>query len=93
MIGKIISRLFKPNIEGLKARWDVDGLINALNHRDYRIRKNAAEALGEMKAKKAVDALIKTLKDRDSEVRKAAAYTLGRIRDEKAIKPLIEALR
>ena len=93
MIGDIISRLFKPNIEKLVAMWDVDGLINALNHRDYRIRKKAAEALGEMRAKEAVDALIKTLKDENSEVRKAAAYALGRIGDERAVKPLVEALR
>ena len=93
MINKIINRLFKPNIERLKARWDIDGLIKALNHRDYRIRKKAAEALGDMKAKEAVDALIKTLKDENSEVRKAAAYALGRIGDEKAIKPLAEALK
>ncbi len=89
----IVSRLFKPNIEKLVARWDVDGLINALNHRDYRIRKKAAEALGEMKDKEAVDALIKTLKDENSEVRKAAAYALGRIGDERAVKPLVEALK
>ena len=93
IIGEIVNRLFKPNIERLKARWDVDGLINALNHRDYRIRKKAAEALGEMKAKEAVDALIKTLKDENPEVRKTAAYALGRIGDEKAIKPLVEALK
>ena len=89
----IVSRLFKPNIEKLVARWDVDGLINALNHRDYKTRKRAAEALGEMRARESVDALIKTLKDENSEVRKAAAYALGRIGDEKAIKPLVEALR
>ncbi|WP_456329538.1 HEAT repeat domain-containing protein [Archaeoglobus sp.] len=89
----IVSRLFKPNIEKLVAMWDVDGLINALNHRDYKTRKRAAEALGEMKAREAVDALIKTLKDENSEVRKAAAYALGRIGDEKAIKPLVEALK
>jgi len=93
IIGEIINRLFKPNIERLKARWDVEGLVEALNHRDYRIRKKAAEALGEMKAEEAVDALIKTLKDENSEVRKAAAYALGRIGDERAVRPLVEALK
>ncbi len=93
IIGEIINRLFKPNIERLKARWDIDGLIKALNHRDYRIRKKAAEALGEMKAREAVDALIKALKDENPEVRKVAAYALGRIGDEKAVKSLVEALK
>ena len=92
-IDEIISRLFKPNVEKLKARWDVEGLIKALNHRDYKVRTKAAEALGEMKAKEAVNALIKALKDENSEVRKAATYALGRIGDEKAIKPLVEALK
>jgi len=93
IIDEIINRLFKPNIERLKAKWDVDGLINALNHRNYTIRKRAAETLGGMKAKEAVDALIKTLKDENSEVRKAATYALGRIGDEKSIKSLVEALK
>ena len=93
MINEIESMLFKPNVEKLVARRDVDGLINALNHRDYKTRKRAAEALGEMKAKEAVGALIKTLKDENPEVRKAAAYALGRIGDERAIKPLVETLK
>jgi HEAT repeat protein len=93
IIGELLGKLFKPNVEKLKAKWDVEGLIEALNNGDYRIRKKAAEALGEMKAKEAVDALIKTLKDGNSEVRKAAAYALGKIGDERAIKPLVEALK
>ena len=93
MIEKIVSRIFKPNIEKLKARWDVDGLIKALNHRDYKIRSKAAEALGDMKAKEAVYALIKALKDENPEVRKSASYALGRIGDERAIMPLVEALK
>lgn len=92
MISPIINRIFKPNIEKLRARWDLDGLTEALNHKDYRIRKKAAEALGEMGAKEAIDALIKALKDENYEVRKTAAHALGKIRDAKAIKPLIEAL-
>ena len=39
MINEIVSRLFKPNVEKLVARWDVDGLINALNHRDYKTER------------------------------------------------------
>lgn len=92
-ISQLVNWLFKPNIERLKAKWDVDGLKESLKHRDYKIRKKAAEALGEMKAKEAVDALIKTLKDENSEVRRAAARALGRIGDEKAVKPLVEALK
>ena len=93
MIDEIIGRIFKPNVERLKARWDVEGLIKALNHRDYKVRAKAAEALGDLKAKEAVNALIRALKDESPEVRKASAYALGRIGDERAIRPLVEALK
>lgn len=37
-----------PNIEKLKERGDVDGLIRALGHKDWRTRREAAVALGEL---------------------------------------------
>lgn len=93
MFGDLVSRLLKPDIERLRAKWDVEGLVKALNHRDYKIRKKAAKALGEMRAREATDLLIRAIKDENVEVRKAVAYALGRMGDEKAIKPLIEALK
>ncbi len=93
MFGDLVSRLLKPDIERLRAKWDVEGLVKALNHRDYKIRKKAAKALGEMRAREATDPLIRAIKDENVEVRKAVAYALGRMGDEKAIKPLIEALK
>ena len=37
--------LFKPNIEKMKAKGDVEGLIKALKHKDVRVRGGAAFAL------------------------------------------------
>jgi len=36
---------FKPNIEKMKAKGDVEGLIKALEHKDRRVREGAAVAL------------------------------------------------
>ena len=86
--------LFKPNIERMKEKKDVNGLKKALKHKDYRIRMKAAEALGEIGVKDAIDSLIKALKeDESSEVRKYAAMALGKIGDERAAEALIEALK
>jgi len=37
-----------PQIDSLKAKRDINGLLQALQHKDPRIRAEAAEALGEM---------------------------------------------
>jgi len=43
--------LFKPNVEKMKAKGDVEGLIKALKDNNKGVRKAAVEALGEMKWK------------------------------------------
>lgn len=58
--------MFKPNVEKLKEKREVVGLIKALEYKeDPYVRKEAAEALGEIGDKRAVDPLIKALKDKD----------------------------
>ena len=43
----ILDFLFKPNVEKLKAKKDVEGLIKALHYKkDYKVRWRDAEALG-----------------------------------------------
>lgn len=40
-----LSRFFKPNIKKLLKKRDVDGLFNALTHKDYKIRYKSIDAL------------------------------------------------
>jgi len=53
----------KPNIGKMKANGDVEGLIEALEHRDWRIRWDAAVALWEIGDARAVEPLIQAMKD------------------------------
>lgn len=76
----------------------LDKLIRALKSEDPRLRKAAAEHLGEhYGGESVVNALIELLKDPDWFVRLEAVRALGRIKDEAAIPALkdlyFEALR
>jgi HEAT repeat protein len=70
----------------------IKNLIKALDMKDEKIRKNAAEMLGKMPDIRAVDPLLKALGDSYFKVRRNAALALGEIGDARAVKPLIEAL-
>jgi len=77
-----------PNVEKMKARRDVSGLIKALEYKkDVSIRQQAALALGQIGDTQAVEVLIHALDD--ANVCAAAAGALGLIRDRQAVKPLI----
>ena len=54
-------RLFKPNIDKLKAKRDVEGLIRAFQDKDIDVRKDAAKALGDLGDERAVEALTENL--------------------------------
>jgi ankyrin repeat protein len=83
-----------PNVEKLKAKKDVKGLIKALSYqKDYRVRKDAVKDLGQIGDARAVESLIVALKDGNIDVRKAAAGALGDIGDARALKSLITALQ
>lgn len=62
----------KPNIEKLKEKRDVEGLIKALKDKNEIVRENAAEALGDIGDERAVEPLLKVLKTRSKYVRRAA---------------------
>lgn len=72
----------------------VPALVEALNHEDEDVRRNAASVLGKIGElpKGAVPALIKRLGDEDLYVRYNATIALSRI-GEPAVPALIEALR
>lgn len=76
-----IFRPFKPNIKKLKKNKDILGLIEALDHKDDNVQKNATKALEEI-GEPAVPLLVQTIKDEDSEIRKRAAEALGGITKE-----------
>ncbi|MBI4842840.1 MAG: HEAT repeat domain-containing protein [Nitrospirae bacterium] len=82
--------LFGPNVEKLKDKKDIQGLIKTLKNDDVRMK--AALALIEIKDPGSVEPLIATLKDENQEISVTAAMILAQI-GEPAIKPLIIALK
>ncbi|MBN1159056.1 MAG: HEAT repeat domain-containing protein [Bacteroidales bacterium] len=91
--------IVKPNIEKLKEKQDIDGLINALGYQKDSLTKEvelihelAAIKLGEMGAKEAVNPLIQTLHDKAWGVQYAAIEALGNIGDRRAIEPIIQCV-
>ena len=70
---------FKPKIEKMRTRQDVEGLLKALNHKDEGVRTDAAKALGDIEDVKAVEVLIQALKDEVDSVRYEAAVALERL--------------
>ena len=84
----------KPDIAAAEQNSDVEieQLIEDLKDKDSKVRKDAAEDLGNIGDSLAVDPLIEALRDENSFVRQNAAKALGQIKDVKAVEPLIEAL-
>ena len=96
-----------PNVEKLKAKRDVAGLIKALGYqrdKDFandfqassearRIRDEAAVALGVLGDKRAVEPLIVTLGYPNKYVGKSAAEALGLLGDRRAVAALIASLK
>ena len=60
----------------------VSHLTKQLKDRDWRVRRSAAEALGEVGDKRAVEPLIEALQDKDRRVRNAAVWALEEITGE-----------
>ena len=71
----------------------VDNLIYDLHHKNWKVRQEAAKALGDIGDPSAIEPLITALKDEDKYVRIKAAEALGKIGTPYAIEPLITALK
>ncbi len=83
-----------PDVEKLKAKRDMVGLVKTLSYpKDEKIRESAALALGELSDANAVEPLIAALGDSHKDVRWAAARALGKIGDTRAVEPLIAVLK
>ena len=70
---------FKPNVEKLIARKDIQGLIQAAQHKNEQISQKALDAIRGLSDAGDVDLLIGTLKSDLLPLRLAAAEALGRI--------------
>jgi HEAT repeat protein len=92
-----LRKLFgRPNVEKLKAKRDVQGLIDVLREfDDEETCSRAAAALGELGDPRAVEPLVQALKPVLGFMRglsMAAADALGRLGDARAVQPLIDCL-
>jgi len=83
-----------PNVEKLKTKADVRGLIKALSYKkEASVRAGAAKAVGELKGPGFVEPLVNALKDSDIIVRREAAKALGKLNDSSAVEPLTAVLK
>lgn len=94
------EEIFNPDISSMEENKDVEGLINALEHKDFLIRKEAARSLKKVGDERAIESLIQSLKYESwkskytllTTVREYSAEALGIIGDMRAVKPLILAM-
>lgn len=82
-----------PDIEKLRAKNNIDGLIKALSYtKDPSITPKAISALGATKNPKAVDAIISVLAQDDPNLRALAIEELGGMGDLRAYESILRAL-
>ncbi len=86
------SKFNKLDIEKLRAKKDIKGLVKTLKHEDSNIRMFAAISLGEIGDERAIAPLIQSLKDEEEEVQNEVLNSLVRIGDT-AVDTLIRALK
>ncbi|WP_119071416.1 HEAT repeat domain-containing protein [Aggregatilinea lenta] len=84
-----------PNIEKMKTKRDVKGLIKALKHQgsgypDQQVRRKAIDALAEIGDVRAVEPLIEMLKSGSEWYH--AIIALGKLREPRAAEPLLDKL-
>lgn len=87
----IFHTLFRPNVQRMKDRGDITGLIKALRHKQSNIRRSAAESLGQLDDRQAIKPLIGALCDKDRATQMAVLNGLAlhriRKRNKVASKP------
>jgi HEAT repeat protein len=92
---------YYPDIDLLEENRDVEGLIKALEHSEYIVRKEAARSLKKVGDERAVEPLIRSLKYESwqeespilNSVRRFSAEALGIIGDKRAIEALIQSIK
>lgn len=90
----------KPNVTRMEKERDIEGLLEALKHKDAEVRRKVAGALGRLGDPRAIDPLIRILTgdnefmvNPDLYLQGDVAKALGEIGDEKAVKALKSAAR
>ena len=89
---RTLLRPGEPDIQGLKARRDIPGLVRALRHPDLGIQWEATAALATL-GPEAIDRLLRKLPSRHRAVKLGVIEALGEIGDPRAVDPLIRELR
>lgn len=87
----------KPNVNKMKVKRDVEGLIKALQYKESSVRANAVLAFGEIEDERAIKPLIKVLEDKneDDVIRGNAASAISNQHEKlrlAALEPLADAL-
>lgn len=81
----------KPDVEGLKGKKDIAGLIRALRYNDFTVQTEAAQAFGAL-GPAAMDELIVALKKRDKDTRLGIIEALTAIKDPQAVPALLKTI-
>jgi HEAT repeat protein len=81
----------RPDIEGLRQKKDIRGLTRLLQHPNFTVQWQAAEALGTL-GPEAVDHLFRGLYEHNLAGRLGAIEALADIKDRRAVDPLINLL-
>jgi HEAT repeat protein len=82
----------EADVREMKAAQNIDGLIQALQAPEWRVRQQAAEALGELQSDQAINALLAIRNDENSNVRWSAVWALGKIGGDRALEVLLDSL-
>ncbi len=83
----------KPDVKKLRERRNIDGLVKALSHKEWTVRSEAAEALGELGDRRAVPALIGALEDKYWGVCRNAIKALTMFKDSDSVTSLLRVLQ
>lgn len=81
-----------PNVDKLKRKRDVKGLVKALGHRDAYVAAMAERALRELGDARALEPLAGALHHTSPTVRRKAATLMGELRDSRAVQLLKAAI-
>jgi HEAT repeat protein len=82
-----------PNIEKMKTKRDIKGLIKALGYKkDNNVRLLAARTLGEIGDPQAVEPLLDCMWD-ERAIAATVMIALGKIRDKRTIEPLVQLIQ